>query len=131
MSKFLPAIIAASIMIPLLLNLLVLVLVTYRVRGEVDSRLSRCSVVLGNKIAFAGLGLMGDVVRVGVVAIIFAFPKPFLKRGLIIWEDVVRFPRRLKFLISIPWVVNLILVIAMCVFRIYGYVYDIHPSGSL
>lgn len=129
MSSLIPAIVAASITVPLLLNLILMVVIALRVKDRVDSRLSRCSVVIDHKATFSGLGIMGDVVRVGVVAIIFLFPKPFLRRQVIDPKQTDEFPVKLKLLITIPWVANVVLVVAMCAFRIYGYVYDINPRS--
>lgn len=129
MSSLISAIIAASIMIPLLLNLILMVVIALRVRNQVDSQLSRCSVVIDHKAIFLGLGIMGDVVRIGVIGIILIFPKPFLRRGVVDSRQIDGLPVELKLLIIIPWVTNVVCVIALFAFRFYLYMYDINPLG--
>ncbi|SEJ88187.1 hypothetical protein [Pseudomonas sp. NFR16] len=124
MKDIVPALVAASIMIPGVLNVFVLLFITWWVRGEVDSRLSRCSVVVDIKTTFGGLGFIGDLYRVGTVACVLMFPKLFLKRRVIDIRQVAGFPNKLKRLIVVPFLLNIIFFTAMLVFRAWLYFYD-------
>lgn len=124
MKDIVPGLVATSIMIPGILSLLVLLFITWWVRGEVDSRLSRCSIIVDINATFGGLGFIGDVYRVGTVACILIFPKLFLKRGVIDVRQVVDFPKKWKLLIVVPFFLNIIFFTAMLVFRAWLYFYD-------
>jgi hypothetical protein len=129
MASIEPGLIALIIMIPLLLDLAAIVVVTCCVRNKIDVLLSDCSVVVDHKLTFGGLGIMGDIVRVGVVGTIFMFPKLYLRRGFIDLSQVTAFPKKLRYLIVIPWVVAVVVAMALMLFRLWGYIYDIKPGS--
>ncbi len=129
MASIEPGLIALIIMIPLLLDLAAIVVVTCCVRDKIDVLLSDCSVVVDHKLTFGGLGIMGDIVRVGVVGTIFMFPKLYLRRGFINLSQVAAFPKKLRYLIVIPWVVAVVVAMALMLFRLWGYIYDIKPGS--
>ncbi|MFP3926774.1 hypothetical protein [Pseudomonas sp. W5-36] len=129
MASIEPGLIALIIMIPLLLDLAAIVVVTCCVRDKIDVLLSDCSVVVDHKLTFGGLGIMGDIVRVGVVGTIFMFPKLYLRRGFIDLSQVTAFPKKLRYLIVIPWVVAVVVAMALMLFRLWGYIYDIKPGS--
>jgi len=121
-------IVATAIMIPLLLDLLAVVAVTLFVRNKVDILPSHCSVVVDNKSMFAGLGLSGDIVRIGVIGTFLICRKAYLKRNVIDEAQVRAFSFKLKLLIVVPWIIGLVLVILMFAFRLWLYVYDRYPT---
>ncbi|MFP3851074.1 hypothetical protein [Pseudomonas sp. W5-01] len=129
MASIEPGLIALIIMIPLLLDLAAIVVVTCCVRDKIDVLLSDCSVVVDHKLTFGGLGIMGDIVRVGVIGTIFMFPKLYLRRGFIDLSQVTAFPKKLRYLIVIPWVVAVVVAMALMLFRLWGYIYDIKPGS--
>lgn len=129
MASIEPGLIALIIMIPLLLDLAAIVVVTCCVRDKIDVLLSDCSVVVDHKLTFGGLGIMGDIVRVGVVGTIFMFPKLYLRRGFINLSQVAAFPKKFRYLIVIPWVVAVVVAMALMLFRLWGYIYDIKPGS--
>lgn len=125
MKSIVPGMVAASIMIPSLINLLVTLLVTLRVRDDVDLYLSRCSVMKDNKATFGGLGFVGDVHRVGTAACILAFSKPFIKRGIVDKVQVAKFPKALRVLIVVPFFLNLAFFTALAIFQFWIWLCDI------
>lgn len=129
MTNIEPGLIALIIMVPLLLDLVAIVVVTCCVRHKIDVLLSDCSVVVDHKLTFGGLGIMGDVVRGGVVGTIFMFPKLYLRRGFIDLNQVAAFPKKLRYLIVIPWVIAVVVAMALMLFRLWGYIYDIKPGS--
>lgn len=59
----------------LFFNLIGLAGVTVYAREKVDRLLCNCSVVADNKATLSGLGLMGDIVRIGVVGSLLVFQR--------------------------------------------------------
>lgn len=59
----------------LLFNLIGLAGVTIYAREKVERLLCNCSVVADNKATLSGLGLMGDIVRIGVVGVFWFFQR--------------------------------------------------------
>lgn len=130
MSSVDPGLVAAGIMIPMFIDLLAIVAMTCCIRNRVDILLSNCSVVADHKAAFSGLGFIGDVVRIGVVATIFLAPGVYLKRGVIDEAQIRIFPKRYKMLIVLPWVVSVIVLSALVGFRVWIYTAGIPPVSK-
>lgn len=108
------------IVLPLLfINLLCLVGVTVYARDKIDKLLSRCSVIVDNKETLGGLGIMGDIVRVGVAAGLLTFPKLFRSKTIIDEEQVNTFPVRLKAMIVTQWIALAVLMFALVVLSIW------------
>lgn len=108
------------IVLPLLfINLLCLVGVTVYARGKIDKLLSRCSVIVDNKETLGGLGIMGDIVRVGVAAGLLTFPKLFRSKTIIDEEQVNTFPVRLKAMIVTQWIALAVLMFSLVVLSVW------------
>ena len=122
--------IAIFVMGLMFLSLISLVIVTCVARRRVDTLLSKCTVVADHKATFGGLGFLGDVIRVGTVCSVLLIPKAYARKNFIDEEQVRGFPAGLKTLIVGAWCLSFITVFTMVAFRVYLYLYDIHPSGK-
>ncbi len=108
------------IVLPLLfINLLSLVAVTVYARDKIDKLLSRCSVIVDNKETLGGLGIMGDIIRVGVAGGLLTFPKVFRNKTIVDEEQVNTFPSRLKAMIVIQWIALALLMLALVILSIW------------
>ncbi len=108
------------IVLPLLfINLLSLVAVTVYARDKIDKLLSRCSVLVDNKETLGGLGIMGDIIRVGVAGGLLTFPKVFRNKTIVDEEQVNTFPSRLKAMIVIQWIALALLMLALVILSIW------------
>jgi hypothetical protein len=124
MNDLAPGLVAMLIMGLGIFNLLVMARIAYKVEDEVDEHLSRCSILSRSRLGFGGWEWTGDVQKLGLVAYILMFPKPLLKHGLVDAEQVAAFPKKLKKLIVVPVLLNLIFLLAMCLFRVWMYFYE-------
>ena len=129
MKKMDSGLIAIFVMGLMFLSLISLVIVTCMARRRVDTLLSKCTVVADHKATVGGLGFVGDVIRVGTVCSVLLIPKAYARKNFIDEEQVRRFPAGLKTLIVGAWGLSFITVFTMVAFRVYLYLYDIHPSG--
>lgn len=108
------------IVLPLLfINLLSLAAVTVYARDKIDKLLSRCSVIVDNKETLGGLGIMGDIIRVGVAGGLLTFPKVFRNKTIVDEEQVNAFPSRLKAMIVTQWVALALLMFALVILSIW------------
>jgi hypothetical protein len=108
------------IVLPLLfINLLSLVAVTVYARDKIDKLLSRCSVIVDNKETLGGLGIMGDIIRVGVAGGLLTFPKVFRDKTIVDEEQVNTFPSRLKAMIVTQWIALAVLMFALLILSIW------------
>ncbi len=108
------------IVLPLLfINLLSLVAVTVYARDKIDKLLSRCSVIVDNKETLGGLGIMGDIIRVGVAGGLLTFLKVFRNKTIVDEEQVNTFPSRLKAMIVIQWIALALLMLALVILSIW------------
>lgn len=108
------------IVLPLLfINLLSLVAVTFYARDKIDKLLSRCSVIVDNKETLGGLGIVGDIIRVGVAGGLLIFPKVFRDKTIVDEEQVNTFPSRLKAMIVTQWIALAVLMFALLILSIW------------
>jgi hypothetical protein len=108
------------IVLPLLfINLLSLVAVTVYARDKIDKLLSRCSVIVDNKETLGGLGIVGDIIRVGVAGGLLIFPKVFRDKTIVDEEQVNTFPSRLKAMIVTQWIALAVLMFALLILSIW------------
>jgi hypothetical protein len=108
------------IVLPLLfINLLSLVAVTVYARDKIDKLLSRCSVIVDNKETLGGLGIMGDIIRVGVAGALLTIPKVFGNKTAVDEEQVKTFPARLKVMIVTQWLALAVLMFALVILSIW------------
>ena len=108
------------IVLPLLfINLLSLVAVTVYARDKIDKLLSRCSVIVDNKETLGGLGIMGDIIRVGVAGALLTIPKVFGNKTIVDEEQVNTFPARLKLMIVTQWLALAVLMFALVILSIW------------
>jgi hypothetical protein len=108
------------IVLPLLfINLICLVAVTIYARDKIDKLLSRCSVIVDNKETLGGLGIMGDIIRVGVAGGLLTFPKVFRNKTIVDEEQVNTFPSSLKAMIVTQWIVLALLMFALVILSLW------------
>jgi hypothetical protein len=124
MNDLAPGLVAMLIMGLGIFNLLVMARIAYKVEDEVDVHLSRCSILSRSHFGFGGWEWTGDVQKLGLVAYILMFPNSLLKHGLVDAEQVAAFPKKLKKLIVVPVLLNLIFLLAMGLFRVWMYFYE-------
>lgn len=74
-----PGVCGLIVLTLLFFNLIGLAGVTVYAREKVDRLLCNCSVVADNKATLGGLGLMGDIVRIGVAGSVLVFSKDICK----------------------------------------------------
>ncbi|MEX5351582.1 hypothetical protein WCE02_09530 [Pseudomonas juntendi] len=82
---------------------LVFCYVSSRCVDYLESLLPTSGFMLANKKNFLEMGLIGKVHRVGVIALVLAFPKFFARRGLINIKEVEAFPVRTRWLLVTLW----------------------------
>jgi len=108
------------IVLPLLfINLLSLVAVTVYARDKIDKLLSKCSVIVDNKETLGGLGIVGDIIRVGVAGALLTIPKVFGNKTIVDEEQVNTFPVRLKLMIVTQWLALAVLMFALVILSIW------------
>ncbi|MNJ43724.1 hypothetical protein D3C77_387450 [compost metagenome] len=70
---------------------------------KAEAFLSNSSIVVGTRSIYSQAGLLGKVMRIGILTTALIFKKPSLKKGLLDLDEVKRFPKDLKRLLFISW----------------------------
>lgn len=109
------------IMVPLIVNLIVTAVIAHKYVEAIESRLPNCSFVSTFREAWSGGGLLGKVVRGGVIAIVMMMPNLSAKRGIIDATEMSRLPVFYKRLMIIPMLITVFLFAAMMGLRGVGY----------
>ena len=103
----------------LFFNLMSLAVVTVYARGKIDKLLCGCSVVVDNKVTLGGLGLMGDIIRVGVAGSLMLFPKAYFRKTKVDEKQVKAFPIKLKYMIVVQWLLLIVIMSSLVVLSIW------------
>lgn len=101
------------IMVPMILNLIVTAVIAHKYVEIIEEQLPNCSSVQTIREAWSGGGLLGKVMRGGVISIVLMVPKLSARRGVIDAKEVEKLPAFYKKILTIPTVVNFCLFTAM------------------
>jgi hypothetical protein len=111
-----PGLIAILILAPMMLAMVVQCFIAHKYTEYYESLLTRCSFVTGNKITFQHAGLLGKVMRTGLISMVLAIPSLFVRRGVIDFDEVKRFPSSMRRLLVSLLVIHILLATALIIF---------------
>jgi hypothetical protein len=114
-----PGIFGLIVLTLLFFNLIGLVGVTVYAREKIDRLLCKCSVVADNKATLGSLGLMGDIVRVGVAGSLLIFPKIYANKTIVDEQQINAFPAKLKAMIVAQWMALVVIMSALLVLSMW------------
>ncbi|RMV18522.1 hypothetical protein ALP17_00740 [Pseudomonas savastanoi] len=83
---------------------------------KLEHCLPNCKFVEHNKRVFLSAGLLGKIMRCNMIYFYLWVPSLGKKRGLLDIKEIERFPVKLKYLLTIPWTSQIILLIALAIF---------------
>ncbi|WP_426143231.1 hypothetical protein [Pseudomonas sp. DWP3-1-2] len=109
------------IIVPMVLNLIATAVIAHKYVQVVEDQLPNCSSVTTIKEAWSGGGLLGKVIRGGVIATVLMMPDRCAKKGIIDINEVNRLPALYKKLLIIPTLITSFLFLAMMAVRIAAY----------
>lgn len=107
--------------IVLLLLLLVcfsIAFIAHKYIDAIESRLTNCSYVSDTRKVWGNAGLIGKVMRGGVIATVVMMPKIHAKRGLVDAGEVERLPGAYKKLLIMPIALGSLLMFCLIALRI-------------
>ncbi|AVB21027.1 MULTISPECIES: hypothetical protein [Pseudomonas syringae group] len=99
------------ILIAIGLVLVVIMLIAHIYVEAIESRLSNCSYIEDNKRVWSNAGLLGKVMRGGIISMVLIMPKMHAKRGLIDVQELSRLPKRYRYLLMIPFIACCVLLV--------------------
>ncbi|WP_449106152.1 hypothetical protein [Pseudomonas mohnii] len=109
------------IMVPMIVNLIAIAIIAHNYVEIIEDRLPNCSSVVTIREAWSGGGLLGKVIRGGVIAIVMMMPTLCAKKGIVDIDEMRRLPARYKRLLIIPMLIGIFLFVAMMGLRVAGY----------
>jgi len=112
-----PGLIALLILAPMLLAMVLQFYIAHKYTERFESFLTNCSFVIGNKKTFQHAGLLGKVMRTGLISMVLAIPKAFVRRGLIDLDEVKRFPPRMRRMLVSLLAIHIVLLAALAIFN--------------
>ncbi|BDM20900.1 hypothetical protein KMS_R06580 [Pseudomonas sp. LRP2-20] len=112
-----PGVVAFLILAPMLLAMVVQCYIAHKYTERFESFLTNCTFVTGNKKTFEHAGLVGKVMRTGLISMVLTMPKIFVRRRLIDLDEVRRFPPSMRRLLVSLLVIHILLVTALVIFN--------------
>ncbi|KIQ37064.1 hypothetical protein [Pseudomonas viridiflava] len=109
------------IILPLIVNLVVFAVIAHRYVDIIEGCLSNCSFVSTIREAWSGGGLLGEVIRSGMIAMVLMMPKLFAEKGIVDQEEIRNLPALYKGMLVVPMTVNFFLFVALMCLRFSGY----------
>ncbi|WP_426143230.1 hypothetical protein [Pseudomonas sp. DWP3-1-2] len=95
-----------------------IIFIAYKYVDAIEACLPNCSYVRDTKNVWENAGLLGKVMRGGIIAMIIMMPNIHARRGLIDTEEVENLPGRYKKLLVVPMVVGALLILCLIALRI-------------
>ena len=86
---------------------------------KAEALLCDCHFVSVNKAAFSNMGVVGKIMRSGVLTMVLIMPGISVRRGIVNAAEVERFPKALKRMLVISWGGFWLLSIAFIVFGVF------------
>ncbi|NWC92373.1 MULTISPECIES: hypothetical protein [unclassified Pseudomonas] len=109
------------IILPMIINLIVTAVIAHKYVETIESHLPNCSFVSTIREAWSGGGVLGKLIRGGVMTIVMMMPNLCAKKGIIDINEMNRLPVFYKRLLIIPMLITFTLFTAMMALRIAGY----------
>ncbi|MNJ47182.1 hypothetical protein D3C77_423320 [compost metagenome] len=113
--------IAGFILVPSFFICILVGYVAHAYTEKAEAFLRNSSIVVGTRSIYSQAGLMGKVMRIGILTTAMIFKNPSIKKGLLDLDEVKRFPIGLKRLLFISWSLHYLACAAVIVFGIYSY----------
>ncbi|KIQ37063.1 hypothetical protein [Pseudomonas viridiflava] len=82
--------------------LFAVVVIAHKYIDAIEACLPSCSYVGDNKRVWSSAGLLGEVMRGGVLAMVLLMPKMHAKRGLVDVQEIKNLPKLYKYLLTVP-----------------------------
>ncbi|PNB71079.1 hypothetical protein C1X64_26750 [Pseudomonas sp. GW456-E7] len=102
--------------------LLVVVWLIYIVRvytEKAEALLCNCHFVSVNKAAFSNIGVVGKIMRSGVLTMVLIMPGISARRGIVNAAEVEKFPKVLKRILVISWGLCWLLSLVFIIFGVF------------
>ncbi|WP_247618026.1 hypothetical protein, partial [Pseudomonas syringae] len=111
-----PGLIATIITLSIVITMCITFYIAHAYTEKFERCLPSCVFVEHNKMAFSNAGLLGKLMRCSMIYFYLWVPGLGKKRGLADIAEIRRFPAKLKYLLTIPWTAQIILLIALVLF---------------
>lgn len=92
--------------------------IAHRYIDAIESRLTNCSYISDTRKVWGNAGLIGKVMRCGIIATVIMMPKIHAKRGLADAVEVEHLPGYYKKLLVIPIALGSVLILCLIALRI-------------
>ncbi|MFK0309837.1 hypothetical protein ACIQUF_01220 [Pseudomonas sp. NPDC090233] len=117
MNEIHPGLIVLLIIAPMLLAMVAQCYIAHKYTERFESFLKHCVFVTSNKETFKQAGLLGKVMRTGLISMMLAVPRVFVRRRLIDLDEVERFPPYLRRLLVSLLGIHIVLLTALAIFN--------------
>ena len=111
-----PGLIATIITLSTSITMCVSFYVAHTYIDRFERCLPNCKFIEDNKRVFSSAGLPGKIMRCNMIYCFLWIPSLGERRGLLDMKEIKRFPLKFKYLLTIPWTAQIILVIALILF---------------
>jgi hypothetical protein len=108
-----PGLIAAIIILSSVITVCFSFYVAHTYIEEFERCLPNCKFIEDNKRVFSSAGLPGKIMRCNMIYCFLWIPGLGERRGLLDMKEIKRFPVKFKYLLTIPWTAQIVLLIAL------------------
>lgn len=103
MTNILSMAVSLIILTSLLISVTALTYIAYRQIETLESQLTNCRLVQGNRSLFASAGMLGKTMRLCMIAGMLSTPNFYLRRNLADANDIRNIPQKTKRVILFFW----------------------------
>ncbi|WP_426143233.1 hypothetical protein [Pseudomonas sp. DWP3-1-2] len=93
--------------------LFTIIFIAHKYVETIEGHLLNCSYIKDNKRVWSSAGLLGKVMRGGIIAMVLLMPTMHAKRGLIDAQEVNDLPNRYKYFLTVPLLTACVLIVLL------------------
>ncbi|AHG42940.1 hypothetical protein N018_23025 [Pseudomonas syringae CC1557] len=110
---------------PIIPTCIVIAIIANKYVETIETYLPNCSFVQTIRQTYLEAGLLGKVMRGGVIGMILLMPKPYSRRGLISAQEINNLPSHYKRMLTIPLILTCFLFSALMALWAMIYFFDL------
>jgi hypothetical protein len=118
--------IAGLILAPMILTCIAIAFIAHKYVETVEECLPNCSYVITIKEVYSRAGLLGKIMRGGIIGALLLMPTLSARRGLVDAQEVKSLPKRYKKLFTVPLSIIGALFVLLVALRLAAYLAEAH-----
>lgn len=113
--------IAGLILVPMILTCFAIAFIAHKYIEDIENHMPNCSYIKTISDTYSSAGLLGKVMRGGIIGILLLMPELSARRGLVDLGEIKKLPKFYKSLLTVPLITGSVLLFLLLALRALVY----------